>query len=339
MWTALYFAVALATYSPIERVLLVEDGVKPNLERHLVHRQLMHHLLQDPSVDLLHDLPTPLGLEKGVLLHGAAQLHLANAQRHLQSLNPQAAAGQAAAATLRLARVAVLTGDVAPLAHALSLQAAAYLYLGSVRAADRTLVRLLSLDAHWQPDTALYNPAMVARVTRLRQQLPQWQQTQCNVDPGDAQAAVFIDGHFKGFGPTSVQVINSVDHYVWVVPAYGEPTGMLMHAHHCGDLAIAHVPYASAAAPKHIQQILAVSRLPHGDLDPHHPALAARQVDTVLVLAYANGGLTLTTFDLKRGQRRHSEVPALITNSWDVNRTADALRAPAPALVALPDGL
>ncbi len=84
--------------------------------------------------------------------------------------------------------------------------------------------------------------------------------------------------------------------------------------------------------------MLAASRLQGGQIDPFHPALLSRRIDTVLVLAYTGGALRLTTFELRQGKRRACQAAAVITNIWDVSRIASALLTSPPPLAAVPDG-
>lgn len=159
------------------------------------------------------------------------------------------------------------------------------------------------------------------------------------VNVADARVAVFVDGRLRGFGTCVMQVSAASTHQIWAVPDAGEPiavttaseTGLAL-----GPLEVNLAALVANPAPHSPgdMQVIAASRLPSGIVDPHAQGLAARRIDTVLVLAYHEGAMRLVTFDLSRGVRQNRVVPAAITDLWDVARVAGDLLAATPALVA-----
>lgn len=344
MWPFIVLHLLVALTSPAERLLLLQDAPSPNLERTLVHQQLLQNLMRDPATHVVGNQMQPAHLRRAAALHEQADLAASDAQRHLHALNPQQAAISASAAIMRFERVAELTGDVTGLGCALALSAAAHLLLEQNPEAERALTRLLALDPHFIPSPALYNRSMQTSVRRLAEALEQRPKDAVQLQVADSTAAVFLDGTFAGFGALEVSVMRGIPHYLWIVPERGEPVGnKLMPQSADGAFAstVLLPLWPSNGAPRQEElfgSIVAMARLPSAEINPHQQALAARRIDTVLVLGYSAGALHLVTFDLKTGQRRSTKAAAAITDFWDVNRIADALLAAPPPLATLPDG-
>jgi hypothetical protein len=345
MWFPLTLCLWAISAAPTERLLLLEDAQAPNLERKLVHQQLLHNLLRDPATQVVAYEALPVHLNRAVALQEQANLLVEEARGHLHALNPAEAATAAAAAALRYGRVAELTGDVTGLCDALSLQAAAHLLVGDTSRAEHALCRLLTLDGAFVPSPTLFNRSMQAAVRRVARRVQQGPHQRVTVGADDDRAALFVDGHFVGFGRQELSLFKGVPHYLYLVPEYGEGIGCAVVPNGKGGSFAPEVrltPWPADPAPPSsaagaFGHVLAASRLPTGEIDPYHPALAARRVDTVLVLAYTEGALRLTTFELRQGQRRVTQAVAAITDVWDVSRIANELLAAPPPLAALPD--
>ena len=343
MWLPFCLTLCAIGAAPAERLLLLEDAQKPSLERKLVHQQLLHNLLRDPATEVVPHDAEPLHLHRSVALQEQANLLVGEARGHLNALNPGEAATAASAAALRFGRVAELTGDVAGLCEALTLEAAAQLLLGHTPEAEHALRRLLTLDGSFTPSPTLFNRTMQAVVRQVAQQVQQGPRQTVTAGAVDNRAALFVDGHFTGFGRQQLPLLKGVPHYLWLVPEFGDPQGCTLAPEgKAGSFAPEALLTAWPSDPTlgpapSFGHVLDASRLPTGQIDPYHPALAARHIDTVLVLSYTEGALRLTTFELRQGQRRMTQAVAAITDVWDVGRIADELLAPAPPLAALPD--
>lgn len=355
MWFFLSLVSVALSVSPPERLLLIEDTDQPNFERALIHQALLINLLRDPSVALVPSGSWPPHVHRSVALQETADLLANDARRYLHALDPKSAAISASAARMRYSRVAALTGDLTGLAEALSLEAAAHLLQGHKNLARGALTELYTLEPTFLPDPALYNRSMQQAALEVGQEVQRASTrpvslvgriaTDAQNGSAPGQAAVFVDGHFLGFGSQTAALNPSVRHHLWFAPHDGEPQGGFL----CPPKGSASLPddcawvlWPSQESDRRVGQtayghVVAASRLATGQVDPHHPSLAARRIDTVLVLAYADGALRLTTFELRSGQRRQTQAAALVTNLWDVARIADTLRAAPPPLAAVPE--
>jgi hypothetical protein len=329
----------MTTGSEPERVLLLQDPNTASLEQVAVHHTLVQNLLADPGVDVIIDRPVSPTLRRAVTLRQQASLSLAEARRFLQALQPQAAANSAGSAAQRFRRVATLTGDVLPLTEALALQATAYLWLGHTHATQVVLEQLLSLDPDYAPDTSLYNPAMQKTFRKSRRRVNRKARHTLQVHAIPAHSAIFVDGRFLGFGSGSLEVVRDAPHYIVAMAERHSPRAVAFDPRTAASDApveLALVPDAATDDAGSYAHLIAASQLETAFPDPGGALLRAWSIDTVLVLAYSEGALRLTSFDLRAGQRHHTDAPAAITDLRDAALAAEKLVANAPPLSLVP---
>lgn len=325
-----FWAASLASAAVPPVVVLTEPG-PPSLEQQLVHQALVDEVLQTPGQDAVADRPLPAAARRANALRCAGEAHLVAAHRALRTLHPEAAAEQAAMATRKHTRLAVLTGDVAPLQQSLALEAAAYLHAGAHPAARRALTELLALSPDWRPDPSLYNPPMQRTVERVRQAVLARAVRAVQLHTAMQQAALFVDGVFAGFGEAHVELAVGVPHYVWTLPPHGEGSGDVVVPARTEGAEPLVVTLAPRLGPDlrdvtpHFGSVYAAAAASNGFTEPSLPVLAATGAREVMVLGYHDGVLRLVHFDLVRGRRQERQEAAIITQLQEARQAAKSL--------------
>lgn len=348
-WLCAAFLPPRALEAPRPLLLLADPG-HTSLEQQVVQQALLVELLANPGVQLVADAPVPASLRAAAALRQAGAAQLERGWSRMRDLHPEAAAVCAAMATQKFERVATRSGDVGPLVDGLALQAAAYLHAGAPAAAGRVLAQLLTLCPEWAPEGWLYNPDMQRAVAQARRTLQALPRRKVTVVTAAKDAAVFVDGSFAGFGDVPVEMCTKLPHYLYVLPSRGEPTGTrLVVPAGDADLDADAVPAAMRVhlVPRHAlpndvastryASVFAAAHATDGLVEPTLPALAAAKVQDVWVLAYAQGQLRLTRFDLTSGRRHERASPAVITSLREATELAETLLAPPEADPPLPD--
>lgn len=335
-----WLLLALTTGSEPERVLLLQDPDTASLEQVTVHHTLVQNLLADPGVDVVIDRPVSPTLRRAVSLKQQGGLSVAEARRAMQALHPHLAADCAGSAAQRFRRFAALTGDVLPLTEALALQATAYLWLGNIRAAQTVLEHLLSLDPDYAPEPSLHNPAMQKTFRQSRRRVNRRRRHALEVRATPATSAIFVDGHFLGLGHGAIDVVCGAPHYIVAMAVGHSPRALAVDTRLAtpGPVSLTLVPDAKTDDGGSYAHLIAASQRQTAFPDPGAPLVRAWSIDTILVLAYNDGALRLTSFDLRAGQRRETAAAAAITDLRDAAIAAQQLVANAPPLSLVPAG-
>lgn len=321
------------------RVLILGDPDNPSAAAILLERALILEVGGDASTEILTSTPSTPREARGLAMLRQARTDLAAAQRSFEALQIAPSVRDFSAATQKLQRVAVLTGDVTRLPTALAHLAASHLLLGQQPAADAVFQRLLALDPTFQPDRAAYNRDMLAAFKAAGTALATQPRVDAELRATPADATLMVDGRIVGTGRAQLQGLTLGTHYLTVARRGYEvltTTFGISPGPPAAPLTYALTRLSDSSSARQYHRALAELRDHEtgGEVLAH--LIKTARLDAVIALFTDPSGLHALYLEPRNHRRAEQVITLPVTDMAAAARIADDLLASWPTGPAIP---